>query len=434
MPVIKLTKTIVENTLPGAKDIILRDSEVTGLELKITPAGRRIYQVYYRNAAGKPRRPRLGTHGTMTLTQAREQARIELGKVADGKDPSGEKKELRAKAILLRVFWERFLADRQNRWTARTMETMGSLWTQHIEPRMGDLPLSAVSTHEVAALHNAMSAMPTTANRALQLLRSMINQARDWELFVGENPASKIRPYPERARETFLSPQQLVKLLEAIREEELIGGKAAVGREETDDGQIKEVGSRGITPWQASLFRLLIATGARLREIMDARWEYVDWKACALRLPKSKTGKKTIWLNTLAMKELENLRAISRNPVWIIEGRIRGSHLVNSQKPWDRVRYRACRNVEGKVVDKTLQKLRIHDLRHSFASFGIEAGLDLFRVGKALGHSQARTTARYAHIVDESVKEASERVGTVIRGHIEGKPVGESEGGDSPQG
>jgi integrase len=418
MATAKLTKTLIEGTAPGSKDIVLRDLLVTGLEVKITPKGRRIYSVYYRNAAGKGKRVKLGTHGAMTLDEARKHAKLLLGKIADGKDPSGERQAARRR-ITLAEFWERFRDDHSARWTARNLVTQTTLWKLHIADPLGALPLTAVTANEIAALHTGMKRQPTTANRALSLLRSMLNQARDWDYLSGDNPASRVRMYPEKAREMYLSGPQLVAILNAIAEEEAIGGKAAVARVKVEDeDKLVETDSRGITPWQAGLFRLLIVTGARLREIMDARWEFVDWPACALRLPDSKTGKKTVWLNSLAMAEIRRLYEMRRNEVWIIEGRIRGSRLVNPQKPWDRVRDRASRY--GEKTDKALAALRLHDLRHSFASFGAAAGLSLQLVGKTLGHAQARTTERYAHIVEEAVKNASETVAGEIKGHIEG--------------
>jgi integrase len=282
-----------------------------------------------------------------------------------------------------------------------------------------------------------MSKTPAIANRSLGVLKSMLNRARDWGLIDGDNPTSRVRLYPERLREVMLSQKQLVALAQAIAEEEAFGGVSAKPRGQppavedenpppkpTRGGKgLKELHSRGITPWAASLFRLLIFTGARLREIMDARWSWVDWDRNALRLPDSKTGKKAVWLNPMALEELRRLVTIRRQEEWIIEGRVRGARMVNPQKPWKRVRERAAKLLEGED-SKVMERLRIHDLRHSFASIAVASGIPLALVGKTLGHAKAKTTERYAHIADDPTRAAARKTGQQIKKLIDGTKGG----------
>jgi integrase len=147
--------------------------------------------------------------------------------------------------------------------------------------------------------------------------------------------------------------------------------------------------------------RLLIFTGCRLSEILALRWEHVDLRHRSLRLPDSKTGAKVIHLNGGAVEVLQ-LLARGASP-WVLPGAKDGAHLVNLQKPWRRIR----RNAE-------LQDMRIHDLRHSFASVAAGLGEGLHMIGKLLGHSQAQTTHRYAHLAADPVRAATERVSGAI--------------------
>lgn len=431
MAKVKLTKTIVESIKPADRDVIVWDSSERGFHLKVTPAGRRIYYVYYRTAAGQQRRYRICEHGQKTVEEARAKANAIRGQASDGKDPAGERFAARRQQRL-DEFWPRYRADAATRWKPRTAEETDRMWTLHIQPRLGALPLSAITRHEVSTWHGSMAKTPAVANRSLGVLKAMLNRARDWGLLEGDNPTSRIRLYPERIREVMLSQDQLVALARAICEEEALGGVAAVRRgapEKTDEDAdaeptppkvtrggkgLKELESRGITPWAASLFRLLIFTGARLREIMDARWAWVDWERHALRLPDSKTGKKAVWLNPMALEELRRLHAIRRQDEWIIEGRVRGARMVNPQKPWRRVRERAAVLLKGEEKD-LMQRLRIHDLRHSFASIAVASGIPLALVGKTLGHAKAKTTERYAHIADDPTRRAAVKTGAQIK-------------------
>jgi integrase len=417
----RLTKRLVESITPGTVDVIVWDTAVRGFHVKVTPTGRRVYLAYYRNAAGQQRRPRIGEHGSVTVDEARAIAQELLGQVAAGKDPSAARQAARRKTTL-EEFWERFADDARTRWKPSTAAAMKRLWETHLRPSLGSLPLDAITRAEVALLHQRLAKTPTDANRTLALLKSMLNRAIDWGAFEGANPTARIKPYPEKPREAFLDGQQLRALLEAIAHEEALGGRKAVRRAgEAEKGKrggkgLKETESRGISPHAAGFFRLLIYTGARMNEVKTARWSFVDWETAALRLPDSKTGKKVVWLNSLAEAELRRLHGIRSQDEWIIEGRRHGRPLDNAQKPWRRVRIRAAEILGGESDQaKGLLALRLHDLRHSFASFAVGAGVPLMLVGKALGHAEARTTERYAHVLENPIREASEAVADRIR-------------------
>ncbi len=152
-----------------------------------------------------------------------------------------------------------------------------------------------------------------------------------------------------------------------------------------------------------ALIRLLIFTGCRLGEILTLKWEYVDIDNHCLRLPDSKTGAKIVYLSPPALETLNDIKAKKDNP-YVITGRIEGMHLINPQKAWQRIRIKA-----------QLQGVRIHDLRHSFASIGAASGLSLPIIGALLGHKQTQTTARYAHLIGDPLKQATGIIGDKIK-------------------
>ena len=209
-----------------------------------------------------------------------------------------------------------------------------------------------------------------------------MNLAEAWGLRAeGNNPCRHVKKYPENRRERYLSREELQKLGAAL-----------------DDAKRRETES----PYVTAAIALLAFTGARLSEILTLRWEDVDLKGGALRLPDSKTGAKPIYLNDAAVRVLRSVPVMAGNP-FVIAGKKRGARLVNLQKPWRRIRAAAG-----------LHDVRIHDLRHSFASVGAAAGMSLPVIGKLLGHTQPATTARYAHLSADPICAASAMIGSEI--------------------
>ena len=158
-----------------------------------------------------------------------------------------------------------------------------------------------------------------------------------------------------------------------------------------------------------SAFRLLLMTGARLGEILSLRWEYVDHVHSCLRLQDSKTGQKTVYLNTAALDILERLPRLKHNP-FVLPGAKPGGHLVSVHKSWEFIR-----------TDAQMADLRIHDLRHSFASVGAGAGFGLPVIGALLGHVRQEPTQRYAHLAANPLQHAADRIGQELSGLLEGK-------------
>jgi integrase len=211
----------------------------------------------------------------------------------------------------------------------------------------------------------------------------MFNLAEMWGLRPdGSNPRKHIRKYPEEKRERFLSTAELRRIGEVLREMEIEGIEL---------------------PSAVLAARLLILTGCRLGEIMTLRWEFLDLPEKLLRLPDSKTGAKLVHLGQPTVDLLAVTRPIKDNP-WVIAGTLKGKHLSDLQPFWQRVRARAG-----------LKDCRIHDLRHTFASTAVASGQGLPMIGKLLGHTQVQTTARYAHLAAEPVRNAADMIATSLQ-------------------
>ncbi|HUX78549.1 MAG TPA: site-specific integrase [Alphaproteobacteria bacterium] len=380
----KLTKKIVESTLPQGKDLILWDSEISGFMCKVTPAGKKSYFLYYRTHDKRQRRPKIGDHGVMTCEQARSMAQRWLLEVSQGKDPSSDKQELRSMPTVKELA-DQYMREHAPRKKASSRKEDKRLWEQYILPTLGSLKVSSVDRSDIAKLHHALQHLSTTSNRVLSLLSKALNLAELWGYRPNHsNPCLHIKKYSEQKRERFLNQDEISRLMTALEEEE----------EEKENNN----------PWAVHAIRLLLITGCRLNEILTLKWEEVDLENQCLRLQDSKTGKKLVYLSSPAIELLKAIPQEIGNPFVICGGK-EGAHLVNLQKPWRRVRAKAG-----------LEDVRLHDLRHTFASIAASNGLSLPIIGALLGHKQTQTTARYAHLIGQPLIEASEKIGGKIMG------------------
>jgi integrase len=384
----KLTKRTVDAIKPRDKTFIVFDSDIKGFGARIAPSGGVSFVLEYRPGAGgrgvAKRRLTLGRYGQMTLEQGRQAALTALAGVRLGSDPQAEKTRQRA-ALSLADLIEQFLTEHVG--TKLKPKTKISY-----EDALANL-LAAYGTHKAAtlsraqlsALHRSMAAIPYRANKMLAVTSSAFlwagNQGLLPEGFT--NPATKITRYKEHARERFLTGEELSRLGDALR-------------------------TLPINPFAAAAIRLLILTGARLREILHARWENVDIERGILFLPDSKTGKKPLFLNAPAIDVLGELPRFADNP-HVICGRKPGAHLSDLDGQWRAVK-KAAR----------LEGVRLHDLRHSNASVGADSGYSLQVIGRLLGHSRITTTERYAHLANDPVRAASEVIGARISSAMAG--------------
>jgi integrase len=378
----KLSKPLIAAINPTDQDVVVWDSSLQGFGLRAKASGAKTFVIQYRNRSGRSRRLSLGNLGKVTIDQARKEAVRLMGLIATGHDPA-EERRMRLRSETVAQLADVYMRDHcAGRCKPRTIEAHTWLLNKLIKPRLGKRKVLDLGPVDVAKLHAELQSTPYNANRAVGLLRAMLNCAERWEMIPrGSNPAAVIKPYPERKRERFLSGDEFKALLDALDAAEA---------------------NRVVDLYEAAAIRLLVFTGCRLSEITTLEWDSVDLANARIVLERHKTdqyGAKIIPLNAPALQVLIDLPREPDNP-YVIVGREKGKHLINLQKPWRRLRRSAG-----------LDDLRIHDLRHSFASFAIGAGVPLALIGGLLGHRSVQTTARYAHLANDPLKRATEVVG-----------------------
>ena len=378
----KLTKRIVDAIEPQLTEFFLWDEGIPGFGLRVMPSGRKSFVVQFR-AGRRARRMSLGPSTVLTCDQARTRAITIIAAVKNGEDPAADRAAKRNAATVSDLadrFEKEHISVRLKASTAK--EYRGNL-KRFILPALGRLAVPEITRADVAKFHHDLRHIPYQANRCLEVVSKMFGLAEMWGLRPdGSNPRKHIRKYPEEKRERFLSAAELRRIGEVLREME---------------------SERIELPSAILAARLLILTGCRLGEIMTLKWDYVDFDECALRLPDSKTGKKVVHVGAPAVEYLHSAHPIDGNP-WVITGTLPGKPLSDLQPFWQRVRARAG-----------VKDVRIHDLRHTFASTAVASGQGLPMIGKLLGHTQVQTTARYAHLAAEPVKLAADAVAQNLR-------------------
>lgn len=384
-PMARITKRAVDALTAREREYMLWDGDIKGFGVRVHPSGRKVYLVKYRHH-GRVVKTTIGSHGAVSAAAARARAAEIITAVRTGRDLAG--RELRARvrasaAATLRDlagrFMEEYVPARCKPSSAYSYEL--SL-RRHVLPRLGHRGVADITRGDIASLHHEMHGIPYAANRTLRILSAMFTAAELWGLRPeGSNPCRHVKRFREEPRERFLSDDEYHRLGAALREVECSGAVAV--------------------PAIAAV-RLLMLTGCRLSEIMTLRWENVALGAAELRLPDSKTGAKVVHLGAPAVSVLRGIARTEGNP-WVIAGRRPGSRLASLHYPWGRIRKLAG-----------LDDVRLHDLRHSFASGGLLVGEGLPMIGKLLGHAQPQTTARYAHLADDPVKAAADRIANRI--------------------
>jgi integrase len=402
MPVAKLTKRAVDAIRADHCPLIIYDIDLKGFGLRAAKRGTKSWFVEYRpGARGRgiaKRRMVLGAVGTLTPDEARAAAREILAAAALGDDPAAARSRAR-KIPIFRDFAERYLAEEAvSKLKPRTVVNYRIYLHKHAAPVIGSIKLDMVTPSDIAKLHHRIGqTKPMTANRVVECIGSVYRYAATCGLVKrGHNPAAQVEAFREQRRERFLTSEELARLGDAIREAETTGIPWEVDEKKPTAKHIpKKNRSTNIGPHAAAALRLLIFTGARLREILGLKWNYVDFERGLLLLPDSKTGRKTIVLNAPALAILSELPRLG--PFVMGDDPDRPRHDLN--RPWRLVSKRA--GIDG---------VRLHDLRHTHASFGAGAGLGLPIIGKLLGHTQASTTQRYAHLDADPLRRASEQI------------------------
>jgi integrase len=412
----KITKRTVDALKPRAKLYVAFDADVKGFGCRVMPSGLKSYILEYRPGAGgrgtATKRLTLGRHGAMTAEQARDAALDALARIRLGDDPQEEKAHRRA-SLTVSGLIDVFIVEHVGKCKPQTAEAH-KIALRRLRGAHGNIKAEALTRNQVATLHSKFKDTPSAANRFL----AVISKCFAWGSGRGllperhTNPARGIERYKEHSRERFLTSEELSRLGDVLREGETIGLPYAIDENSPKAKHAPKEDNRRamLDPFAVAAIRLLILTGARLREILDAQWQHVDFERGVIFLPDSKTGKKPIYLSAASLAILSALPRIEGNP-FVIPGEKAGQPRADLKRPWAAVTRAAG-----------LDGVRIHDLRHSFASFGAGASLGLPIIGKLLGHTQAATTHRYAHLDADPMRRAAETIGATIAAAMGGAP------------
>ncbi|WP_210492272.1 tyrosine-type recombinase/integrase [Microvirga antarctica] len=411
---IKINKRTVDAALPTAARYVLWDVDLKGFGLRVEPSGVKSFIARYRPGAGGRTAPKrfvsLGRYGALTPDDARRLAREILGAAANGQDPADAIVKERAAASVTELA-NAFVAEHvKKKRKSKTIESYEHVINAYLVPAFGTRKANALPRADLSRLHGKLSDKPAIANRLVAVASSMFSWgSQHGYVPEGFNPAARIEKYKEIQRERFLSTDELERMGEALREAETIGLPWEPDQSKAKAKHAPKAENRRvkISGEVVAAIRLLLLTGARLREILHLRWTYVDLERGLLLLPESKTGRKTIILNAPALLIIEGL---NRTSPFVIPGDDPEKPRSDLKRPWAAVSARAG-----------LTGVRLHDLRHTHASFGAGSGMGLPIIGKLLGHSQAATTARYAHLDADPLRRASNKIGGALSAALEGK-------------
>jgi integrase len=418
----RLTKTAVAALQPRASAYIIYDADLPGFGVRVTPTGAKSWVVDYRANGGGRRAPTrrytIGSSATFSSESARNAARDLLARIRLGADPAKEKTAGRQVATVLEL--HQAFMDEKIRPIRKgpTLKLYEIYWRLHLIPELGSRRAIDISHADVVRLHRKIGlTRKPTANRVIALLSHMFSWAiATKRIATQDNPARFVEMFAEKSKERFLTGEELARLGDAIRLAETVGIPYTIDESKKTSKHAPKPENRitKMSPFAAAAIRLLLLTGARLREILHLRWADVDLQRGQLFLPDSKTGKKAIVLNAPAILILSTLPRLG---IYVIAGQSAGTDnetpRADLQKPWQAIITRAG-----------LPGLRIHDLRHTHASIGVGAGVGLPIIGRLLGHTNVDTTAKYAHLADDPVRRASERIGSELSAAMGERQIG----------
>jgi integrase len=378
---------------PAQGNRITYDADVKGFGVRVTSAGARSFVLNYR-ASGRERRITIGSFPDWSVKAAREEAKALKRRIDRGEDPMGDRHAERA-APTVEDLADRFEAEHLAKRRAATQTDYRSILRLYIRPELGKTKVAEIRHTDIERLHHRIArTAPYRANRTVAVLGKMFALAVKWEMRA-DNPARGIERAPEEKRERFLSPAEVVRLADTL----------TAHPEKTP----------------ANAIRLMLLTGARKSEVLGATWEMFDLEAGSWTKPSAHTKQKKehrVPLSAPARALLQQMRAEAEEEMrkarkldpkpqlcpHVFPG-IDGKPLGDVKKSWAAI----CRKAE-------ITGARIHDLRHTYASILASAGMSLPLIGALLGHTQAATTHRYSHLIDDALRAATERVGAIVGG------------------
>ena len=391
---VKLTKRAVEALSVPSGDTVVWDRDLPGFGVRVYASGRKVWCVQARGQSGKPKRKALGNYGEVTPEQARQDAVVAIDRIKRGLPPVPPPE---APEPTVADLAERYLESHVRvNCRPKTIVSYERKIRRHVIPELGHIPLGELERSHISALHHRLRDRPYEANRVVKVLSGMFRLAEAWGMMPpGRELCRSVRCYREKSRERFLSPAEYRRLGDALD-----GAEA--------DGSVYLPTIHAI--------RLLLLTGCRKDEILTLKWDDIDHAAGAVRLRDGKTGLRHVPLAPAVAAVLAEIPRIEGNP-WVIVGKRPGDRLKGSvDYHWQWIRENAG-----------LDDVRLHDLRHSYASRALALGEDLTMIGELLGHRKLETTARYSHLMRDAEKASADRVGNSISSMLVGGRSGNGE-------
>ncbi|MEQ9489515.1 MAG: site-specific integrase [Alphaproteobacteria bacterium] len=392
----KITDSFVKSLDPPASGSrIIYDSDIRGFGVRVTARSVKAFVYNYR-IKGRERRYTIGQYPGWSVEAARREAKNLMQRVYHNEDPMGDRHADRG-APTVDDMAKRYLQEYATR--KRTGNDDACAWEMYIKPAIGRMKVSEVRYVDIENLHRGMASIPYRANRVLALTSTMFNLAMKWEMRP-DNPCRGVERYHEERRERYLSQKEMARLFDALTRvpADMAAAPSAKGRVYSDS-QVRWAETA------ANAIRLLILTGARRNEVLRATWDQFDLQTGIWTKPSSHTKQKKIHRVPLSAPARQLLSEMQdRTPSkWVCPGRQPDEPLTDIKKFWAKVK-----------AEADIKDVRIHDLRHTYASILASRGASLTMVGALLGHTQPSTTARYAHLFDEPLREATEAVGSYV--------------------
>lgn len=377
---IKLTKRIVESAeIHPSKRLSIWDTEIQGFNIRIYPTGRKVYYLQYRNKHHATRKIKIGVHGNISTEQAREAALKFALEVSSGVDPAETKQLNKLHPTVTQLCHEYIELHAKVNKRKSSYEDDLTIIKNVVLPYIGTKKLVEITSNDLQKIHRDLQNTPYMANKVQALLSKMFNLAIQWN-WCTKNPTKYVTRYPEQKRNRWLNDEEMDALRKAL--------------DSYHDQNI------------ANVYRLLLLTGSRRGEVLNATWDQFDLDKGVWTKPAHTTKQNRMEhlpLSTQVIELLKNMRKASDQSPYLFPGKVDGHPLKEIKKSWATIRQKA------KIPD-----VRIHDLRHTYASHLVSSGLSLSIVGKLLGHTQASTTQRYAHLADEPLRQATEFFGNKV--------------------
>lgn len=375
--------------LPGEAIQEIKHPAIRGLVLRVNPGGKRTWSLRY-SLHGRDARIKLGEWPAVVLSQAEAKALEILSLVSQGLDPAAQLADARSKRQTLSEFAPEFLERHGEHLKPRSRADYAERMKRDILPKLGRLSLGDLGLGQISAWHHSMRGKPFTGNRALAVLSVALGCAIRWGLRPGPNPCEGIQRFKEPRRHRYLTLEELQRV-----------------------GAALDAAKDDYSPPVLAAIALQLLTGMRPGEVLAIEWEHVNLKAGTLNLPHHKTearGERTVILPPEAIAILKKLPQHWESPL-VFAGQGKTGKIRSSvSHAWEDIRKAAG-----------VQDVRLHDLRHTYASHGISRGLTLAQVGHLLGHSTPATTSRYAHLVDATSRAHAGTVAGAIGGAMKKK-------------